>query len=233
MRETIMPTNRQPIGSQSSASEGSVSQGRPAVIKRGRREEKADETRRALFAAAAVVVGKYGYDEASITRITEQAGLGSGTFYNYFKTRQDLFDRLLPTVGGQLLEYIASRLDPALTGIDRERARIVAYFEFFQKNTGFLRILNEAEVYAPAAFKQHVQNFAVRYTKALNKHRENGELGNFSEDELTAIVYMLMGARSYLTMLWRSTPGAARKSVDQSYISTYVKLLEHGLFSRK
>ncbi len=139
----------------------------PAVKRRGKREEKADETRRALFSAAAVVVGKYGYEEASITRITEQAGVGNGTFYNYFKTRQELFDQLLPAVGGQLLEYIASRLDPELSGIDRERARIVAYFEFFQKNRGFLRILNQAEVYAPVAFKQHIKNFATRYARAL------------------------------------------------------------------
>ncbi len=226
-----MHKKRQPTASK--ASEAEALAPAPVVKKRGKREERADETRRALFSAAAVVVGKHGYEEASITRITEEAGVGSGTFYNYFKSRQDLFDQLLPAVGGQLLEYIASQLDPALKGIDRERARIVAYFEFFQKHTGFLRILNEAEVYAPNAFKQHVQNFAVRYARALDRQRENGELGKFSKDELTAIVYMLMGARSYLTMLWRSAPDEKGKSADQSYISTYLKLLEHGLFSRE
>ena len=228
-----MPTKHQAISSPASDSKNSARHVATELKKRGKREENADEKRRALFSAAAVVVGKYGYEEASITRIAEQAGVGNGTFYNYFQTRQDLFDQLLPAVGGQLLEYIASRLDPAQTGIDRERGRIVAYFEFFQKNTGFLRILNEAEVYAPAAFKLHIQDFAVRYARALHKESERGELGDFSQDELTAIVYMLMGARTYLTMLWRSAPGAARKSVDQSYISTYLKLLEHGLFPRK
>lgn len=224
---------RKPIVSRTNEAEAVAIPARPSGKRRGKREERADETRRALFAAAAVVVGKYGYEDASITRITEQAGLGSGTFYNYFKSRQDLFDRLLPAVGGQLLEYIASRLDPSLTGIERERARIIAYFEFFQKHTGFLRILNEAEVYAPAAFKQHVQDFAVRYARALGRQGENGELGNFGKGELTAIVYMLMGARSYLTMLWRAAPRAKLKSMDQSYISTYLKLLEHGLFARE
>ncbi len=205
----------------------------PAVKKRGRREEKADETRRALFSAAAVVVGKYGYEDASIMRITEQAGVGNGTFYNYFKTRQELFDQLLPAVGGQLLKYIASQLNPGLSGIDRERARIVAYFEFFQKNRGFLRILNEAEVYAPNAFKRHIKNVAMRYARALSKHFIKGELGDFREDELTAVVYMLMGARSYLTMLWRSGPPESRKNIDKSYISTYLKLVEKGLFAAK
>lgn len=230
---TTLRAERQPPGSARSKLQKSPAKREPAVKKRGKREEKADETRRALFSAAAVVVGKYGYEEASITRITEQAGVGSGTFYNYFTTRQELFDQLLPAIGGQLLEYIANRLDPALSGLERERARIVAYFEFFQKNSGFLRILNEAEVYAPVAFKQHLKNFATRYARALGKQLENGELGDFREDELIAVVYMLMGARSYLTMLWRSAPAASRKNVDKSYISTYLKLVEKGLFATK
>ena len=59
----------------------------------GKRESKSIKTRQALFAAAALVVGEYGYEETSITRITEKAGVAIGTFYNYFETRQELFDQ--------------------------------------------------------------------------------------------------------------------------------------------
>ena len=196
----------------------------------GRRELKSQKTRQALFSAAAIVVGEYGYEEASITKITEKAGVANGTFYNYFETRQDLFDQLLPTLGDNLLESIASRLQSELTGLDRERARIIAYFEFFRENSGFLRILNEAEVYAPLAFKRHVENFALRYAKALGKHLEHGELHGFSKEELLPVVYMLMGIRSYLTMLWESNPDARKNGVDISYVTAYMKLIEHGLF---
>lgn len=198
--------------------------------KRGKREVKAEDTRRALFAAAATVVGKYGYEGASVTRITSLAGVANGTFYNYFKTRQDLFDQLLPTVGDQLLDHIRSRLDPASAGIERERQRIVAYFEFFEKNRGFLRILNEAEIYAPRAYRQHIRKFATRYVRALKRQLENGELHPFREAELEPIVYILMGARTYLTMLWQSAHASLRKDVGKSYIETYLKLVEGGLF---
>lgn len=231
-RKSAMRQRNTPFSGAGGKSEMPAAKRASPAGRKSRREEKADETRRTLFAAAAVVVGKYGYEEASITRITEQAGVGNGTFYYYFKTRQELLDRLLPAVGAQLLEYIAAGLDPALSGIDRERARIVAYFEFFQNNRGFLRILNEAEVYAPAAFEQHIRNIAERYARALGKHRQKGELAEFGEDELEALVYMLMGARSYLAMLWRSASRGSRKDVDKSYISTYLKLVEKGLFAR-
>ncbi len=203
---------------------------KPVVKKRGTREEKADETRRALFSAAATVVGKYGYEGASVVKITELAGVANGTFYNYFTTRQELFDQLLPAVGDRIVDYIRSRLDRSSSGVERERQRIVAYFEFVQQNRGFLRILNEAEVYAPRAFKQHIKKFAVRYVKALTRQLANGEMESFREDEIETIVYMLMGARTYLTMLWRSTPTSSRKDACTSFISTYMKLVERGLF---
>ncbi|MFH5926334.1 helix-turn-helix domain-containing protein [Roseomonas xinghualingensis] len=55
--------------------------------------------RRALFDAAARVAGEFGYAEASIARSTEAAGVAQGTFYNYFASRQDFLDQLLPARG--------------------------------------------------------------------------------------------------------------------------------------
>ena len=200
------------------------------VIKpRGKRALKTDQVRRALFAAAATVVGKCGYEGASVAEITKLAGVASGTFYNYFETRQKLFDLLLPHVGEQILEYIRSRVHGE-TGVELERQRIVAYFEFFRRNPGFLRILNEAEVFAPRAFKQHVDGFARAYERSLKRQMACGELGPYDEREIEAIVFILMGARSYLTMLGRAKPRAARGEFDKAVIETYMKLVTNGLF---
>lgn len=199
--------------------------------KRGKREIKADETRRALFSAAATVVGKRGYEGASIAEITRLAGVANGTFYNYFDNRQALFDQLLPAVGESLLDYIRSRISDDMHGIEREECRIVAYFEFFQKNPGWLRILNEAEVYAPKAYKRHVNNFADRYIRALKRQMEDGELQGYDEHDLEVVVYILMGARSYLTTLLHTTATQRRASSVRALIETYMKLLKTGLFA--
>jgi len=199
--------------------------------KRGARETKTDETRRALFSAAATIVGKYGYEGASIAKIAEMAGVANGTFYGYFETRQDLFDQLLPAVGEKLLDHIRSSVDHKSSGVERERQRLAASFEFFQQNRGFLRILNEAEVYAPRAFRQHVKKFAEDYVKGLRTQLEHGELGSFREDELKTVVYILMGARSYLMMLANQAPSSFSEELAESFISTYMRLLEGGLFA--
>ena len=65
------------------------------------RAEKSQKIKRDLLAAAAKVVGKVGYSNAQVSRITALANVGQGTFYNHFASRQDLFDQLLPTLGAR------------------------------------------------------------------------------------------------------------------------------------
>jgi AcrR family transcriptional regulator len=71
--------------------------------------ERNDEAKRRLFDAAAKVVGRLGYGEASVARITELAEVAQGTFYNHFENRQELLDQLLPTVGLQMIGFIHER----------------------------------------------------------------------------------------------------------------------------
>ena len=73
------------------------------------RAERNDEVKKRLFDAAAKVVGRLGYAEASVARITELAEVAQGTFYNHFENRQELLDQLLPTIGLQMVDFIAER----------------------------------------------------------------------------------------------------------------------------
>src|SRR5271154_7633877 len=73
------------------------------------RAERNDEVKKRLFDAAAKVVGRLGYAESSVSRITELAEVAQGTFYNHFENRQELLDQLLPTIGLQMIDYIAER----------------------------------------------------------------------------------------------------------------------------
>jgi AcrR family transcriptional regulator len=55
------------------------------------------ETRNKLLEAAEQVFGDLGFHDASIVKITEAAGVGQGTFYLYFGSKQEIFDELVPT----------------------------------------------------------------------------------------------------------------------------------------
>src|ERR1700680_5020644 len=77
------------------------------------RVERNAWTKRRIFDAATKIVGKFGYAEASVARITEEAGVAQGTFYNHFENRQQLLDQLLPKIGQDMVRFIRERTGSA------------------------------------------------------------------------------------------------------------------------
>ena len=196
--------------------------------KRLSREERADDARAEIFDAAAKVIDEHGYAGASISRITEMAGIAQGTFYLYFQSRQDLFDELLPYAGIKMLDFIRERVRGSADLYEMEERGFRAFFEYMNANKGFIRILNEAETNAPKAHRTHFKILTDRYVRALDRWRRQGMIQNFDREELVTICYIMMSARSYLYMRYVKMDGK-RKRVPEKVVQTYMKLVRSGL----
>jgi AcrR family transcriptional regulator len=194
------------------------------------RIEKSEETRKALFDAAAKIVGKHGYEGASIARITSRAKVAQGTFYNYFTTRQDLLDQLLPEMGDLMLEYLRVHMSTEAKGWQREEERLRAYFSFLEENPWFHRLVNEAETLAPKAHKVYFSRISAGYVRSLRRAIKVGEIKNFDESDLEPLSYMLMSMRTYLAQRYAYANGSVR-APDAQIIRTYVKLVRFGLYA--
>lgn len=193
------------------------------------RVERNAWTKRKIFDAATKVVGKYGYAEASVARITEEAGVAQGTFYNHFENRQELLDQLLPKIGVDMVHFIRERTGNA-DAARQEIERFSAFFEFIREVPEFLRILNEAEFFAPSGYQKHLDNISTAYVRILRRARLAGAIIDFSDEEFEAIVHMFMGARGYLSRRYSYADGAVT-AVPDHVISAYRKLITRGLFT--
>ena len=193
------------------------------------RVERNAWTKRKIFDAAAGIVGKYGYAEASVARITEEAGVAQGTFYNHFENRQQLLDQLLPKIGLDMVRFIRARTGTAQTA-RQEIERFGAFFDFIRQVSEFLRILNEAEFFAPIGYQKHFDNISTAYVRILKRARLAGAIDGFSDEEFEATVHILMGARGYLSRRYSYVNGAAT-AVPDHVISAYQKLVTRGLFN--
>ncbi len=172
---------------------------------KGARQRRVEATRIALIHAATEVIGDVGYEKASIARITSRAKVSQGTFYGYFKSRQDLFDHLLPEAGREMIEVIADGVHGARSLLDVEERGLRSLFTFLTEHPGFYRLLNEAETLAPKAHRAHLRNMVKAYMHSLEIAQANGELPEYDDREIEVLTYMLMGIRSYLIL------GFARK----------------------
>ena len=193
------------------------------------RVERNAWTKRKLFDAAARIVGQHGYAEASVARITEKAGVAQGTFYNHFANRQELLDQLLPTIGQDMVRFIRTRTGTAHAA-RQEIERFGAFFDFIREVPEFLRILNEAELFAPGGYQKHLDNISTAYVRILKRARQAGAIVDFSDEEFEAIVHMFMGARGYLSRRYSFKDGALAPVPDH-VISAYRKLITRGLFA--
>jgi AcrR family transcriptional regulator len=192
------------------------------------RAEKSQKIKRDLLAAAAKVVGKVGYSNAQVSRITALANVGQGTFYNHFKSRQDLFDQLLPTLGAELLDFIRARAADAPNALEREKRSFKAFFEFLKESPEFYRILYEAEVFAPKAFAAHIERIAEAYIRTLQRDAEKGGIVPMDRNALEVLAFTFMGARHYLCLRFARRNG---RVVDppEWVIDTYMRLVAQGI----
>ncbi|TCS34048.1 TetR family transcriptional regulator [Paucimonas lemoignei] len=193
-----------------------------------RRIEKSEQTREALLQAAADVVGEKGFANASITLITQKAGVGQGTFYNYFDSRQEILDELMPAVGRNLLSYVKSNLAGGDSFAELEEQQFRAFFSFLRVAPKFSRVLSEAYLFTPEGHEAHMKNVFNNYMRFLLRSHANGEFPAYEPRELEVIAQILMAARDYLARNYTYEEGGAPKLPDFA-VETYMKFVRYGL----
>lgn len=194
------------------------------------RDARGKMIREALFKAAAEVVGEHGYQEASISMITQRAGVAQGTFYNHFESRQDILDQLLPALGREMMQHIAKCSKKGKTSLEREEAGFKGFFSFLKQNPHFFRILNEAESFAPNAYRAHMEHVMTGYQRFLGGACLKQETQTFDERELQVVVLVLMAARSYIAWRFLNEEGKS-ENIPDWVVKAYRKLITGGVFS--
>src|SRR3954454_1526619 len=90
------------------------------VAPAGRREERKARNRAKLLVAARKVFSEKGLGEATARDIVRETGLASGTFYNYFRDKEDAFRTLSEQMAERSRALVrAHRREPAATAEER------------------------------------------------------------------------------------------------------------------
>lgn len=75
------------------------------------RQIRAVETRNKIIEAAKVLIAKKGFDATSIDDIVKEAGVSTGSFYTYFKKKEDVVEELNRTDFYRLAEIVNGMQD--------------------------------------------------------------------------------------------------------------------------
>ncbi len=98
------------------------------------RERHKARNRAAILAATLDSFVEFGYSGASASDIAQRADLSTGTFFNYFEDKQQVFQALMEESFAELLERIVAMQVRELPLDDRLRTVLTATFEHVQDN---------------------------------------------------------------------------------------------------
>jgi AcrR family transcriptional regulator len=110
-----------------------------AVDAGGKRERSKAANRAAILEAARRVFSQLGYEATSVRDIIRGTDLASGTFYNYFKSKEEVFEALQDDGARRFRPVLRAQAEAAETFEDYVRAAIGAYFAFLaaESESGF------------------------------------------------------------------------------------------------
>jgi AcrR family transcriptional regulator len=77
----------------------------PGKRRPGRRVENKEKTKQAILKAASELFSRKGFHETTTKEITRKAGIGEGTLFNYFRTKEDLAVYFFQQQLGELMDW--------------------------------------------------------------------------------------------------------------------------------
>jgi AcrR family transcriptional regulator len=112
----------------------------------GKRERTKVANRQAILAAARKVFAQLGYEAATVRDIIRGTELASGTFYNYFRSKEEVFEALADDGAARFKPILRQARERAKSFEDYLRTAFGAYFLFIvQENRIEGRPLDERQ----------------------------------------------------------------------------------------
>jgi AcrR family transcriptional regulator len=96
----------------------------------GKRERTKAANRTAILAAARKVFAQLGYEAATVRDIIRGTDLASGTFYNYFRSKEEVFEALADDGAARFKPILRQARERATSFEDYLRSSFGAYFRF-------------------------------------------------------------------------------------------------------
>jgi AcrR family transcriptional regulator len=184
---------------------------------------RAEETRRRLLEAAEEVFAEQGFFRASVAEITRRAGVAQGTFYIYFKTKEEIFRELVRQLSHDLRRELQEAVAPIVDRRDAERVGFEAFLRFVLRRRNLYTVMRECEFVDPELHRWYYERLAEGYVRGLRQAMARGQIRQL---DCEAVAYALMGAFQMAGMRWVLWNGSLP---PKEAVESIISLILHGL----
>jgi AcrR family transcriptional regulator len=179
-------------------------------------------TRTAILDAAHEVFKELGFYGSSISEITRRCGVSVGTFYQYFKNKEQAFLELNDLIVSRFMTQAEDLPTGESSFEQRLRAAVKLLFNHTQNNFAFNRILGESEL---------IERVTTSYYDAIARYyrnffRHESQSGNLRSLDPNMIAYGLIGICYFNSLEW----GTSDESFSpQETVELIMELIMYGI----
>ena len=188
------------------------------------------EKRNEIISAAVDLFLKKGLDETSIDDIVNKASIGKGTFYKYFKDKNELFVECADSIFYKMYSHVWQEIKNERDMLKRLNKRATAFFDSYPKWIDMMNLVRYASVGTDQFFKDKfnavLKQIIQPITHELEILKNEGRIPK--EIDCLGVAYLLMGMAEYGASLIHSGTKSAEEISD-----ILSDLITNGLFNRK
>lgn len=137
---------------------------------------RGEATRRRLLDAAEAEIAEKGFSRASISSITRRAGVGQGTFYLYFPSKEDALRELVRHMGRELRRALSLATRGVKARLEIERKGLEAFLRFSLAHQDLYRVVMESQFVDETIYREYYQTLADAYARGLERAQAAGEV---------------------------------------------------------
>ncbi|ABI56807.1 TetR/AcrR family transcriptional regulator [Alkalilimnicola ehrlichii MLHE-1] len=137
---------------------------------------RGQKTRQALLDAACEEFGTKGFYNASISSITRRAGVAQGTFYLYYRSKEEILRALVEHMNRSMRRTQSEAVQDASDRISAEIQGFRHFMRFALRHRSLYRVVMESQFVDPRIHRDYYQTLAERYARHLAKAQANGEI---------------------------------------------------------
>ena len=194
------------------------------------RKLRAEQRRRQLLGAAAIVFGREGFSGTSIRAIAREAGVTEGLVYHYFANKEALFEDVLKEFSFSLTIQRIMQQNAPRTLQEAVYAVLEAFLEKHETSVQVGPMLMHDFHRNPACariFRQMVHANTLLFADFLDQYRQNGQI----RDEVDCFWFAgaLLGLTFSLFYIWGSAPEEEWRVWRTHYLEIGVRILLLGV----
>jgi len=132
-----------------------------------------DSSSNRLIDSGIKLFGQRGYYNVNVYEVARNAGFSVGTFYLYFKTKEEFLSHIVALIGRRTRRFITINLDPALNRLETELRGLFLFLKHFSGHPEYYSIVREAEFVVSREVDEYYNGFERGYLRDLSQTRQN------------------------------------------------------------